>query len=180
MGNLIGQKIFGMARKEELKLPGFPAFEKTVAELQQKGSGNFDADYQACVALADGTLIVKQALLDMYLTKPEFRDETKALLESHNLEFNPKNLSAGADEDGNAADGTVQTTTLTLDTTEDAEKILNIEGRSLVIFLILISLDLIGRHFFKQKGKCKNMYFCLANTNLGNFEQDLSNRPLKI
>ena len=135
VSSLIGQKIFAMARKEELKLPGFPAFEKTVAELQQKSSSQWDAEYQACVALADGTLVVKQALLDMYLTKPEFREETQALLDAHNLEFNPKNLSAGSGPEGDAANGAIATGSLTLDTTEDAEKILNTEGKSLVNFV---------------------------------------------
>ena len=64
----IAQHVFNRARGGELSLPAFPNFRSTVSEIQKL---QLDAapTYEVCVALSDGTLIIKQVLKEMWLTK---------------------------------------------------------------------------------------------------------------
>jgi len=132
VSGLVAQKIFGMARKGSLKLPGWPDFNKAVATLQQPSAAFEGAHYEVCQALADGTLVIKQCLLDLYMTKhPEFRDVTEKALEEHNAEFNENGLTAGGEEEQVQNGGTdIPTTSLTFSSKENAEEIINMEDAS--------------------------------------------------
>lgn len=120
VSGLVAQKIFGMARKGSLKLPGWPDFNKAVATLQQPS------------AAFEGALVIKQCLLDLYMTKhPEFRDVTEKALEEHNAEFNENGLTAGGEEEQVQNGGTdIPTTSLTFSSKENAEEIINMEDAS--------------------------------------------------
>lgn len=51
------------------------------------------------MALSDGTLIIKQTVLDMWIEKhATFSTECSELLKHHNDEFNPKNLKRGIED----------------------------------------------------------------------------------
>ena len=124
-----------MARKGALKLPGWPDFQKAVSDLQQPSSAFNGAEYQACQPLANGSLVIKQALLDLYITKhPEFRDVTEKALEAHNAEFNPENLIAGSD-DAPAESTGLSVSALEFDSKAEAEKIVNTEDAHLTMML---------------------------------------------
>ena len=96
--NLIAQKAFGLARSGELKIAGFPKFEETICEL--KGLQTIQSpNYDVCVALSDGTLVIKQSVLDMWMEKhSEYSAECQELLKQHNSEFNPKNIKRGSEK----------------------------------------------------------------------------------
>ena len=132
VSGLVAQKIFGMARKGSLKLPGWPDFNKAVASLQQPSSAFDDARYEVCQALADGTLIVKQCLIELYTSKhPEFRDVTEVALAKHNDEFNVNGLTAGGEDESVQNGGSdIPVTSLTFSSKENAEEIINMEDAS--------------------------------------------------
>lgn len=132
VSGLVAQKIFGMARKGSLKLPGWPDFNNAVATLQQPSAAFDAAHYEVCQALADGTLIIKQCVLDLYMSKhPEFREVTEAALVNHNAEFNVNGLTAGGeDEQVNNGGTDIPMTSLTFSSKENAEEIINMEDAS--------------------------------------------------
>lgn len=135
VSSAIGQRIFGMAKKGALKLPGWPDFQKAVSDLQQPSSAFHGAEYQVCQPLADGTLVIKQALLDLYITKhPEFRDATEKALEAHNAEFNPENFIAGDDAPAESNGPAVRA--LEFDSKAEAEKIVNTEDARLTMMVL--------------------------------------------
>ena len=100
--------------------------------MQQPSAAFEGAHYEVCQALADGTLVIKQCLLDLYMTKhPEFRDVTEKALEEHNAEFNENGLTAGGEEEQVQNGGTdIPTTSLTFSSKENAEEIINMEDAS--------------------------------------------------
>ena len=70
-------RIFSAARSSQLKIAGFPNFMSVVGELQKSTKTVNPPEYSVCQALADGTLVIKQALLDLWITKHEmFAAET--------------------------------------------------------------------------------------------------------
>ena len=89
-------KLFGMARKGEFKIAGFPDFNAAMGELKQFQRSP-RPDYQVCVALGDGSLIVKETLREFWSKKPEFTEKLAALLSKHDAEFNPRGLKRGAE-----------------------------------------------------------------------------------
>ena len=129
----IGEKIFGMARSGDLKLQGWPDFNSAITELQSPSTaGQGQAEYKVCQALADGTLIVKQTLVDLYTNKhPEFKEATMEALEKRNKEFNPENLVAGAESDAPQG-GQDASIALSFDAKAEADKLVNKEGACLV------------------------------------------------
>lgn len=96
--NLIAQKVFGLARSAALKVAGFPRFEEAIQELQSLQTVQTPS-YEVTVALPDGTLVVKDAVLDLWQRKhTDFAQECSALLEDHDKEFNPKHVRRGGSE----------------------------------------------------------------------------------
>lgn len=92
--------MFSMAREGQLKINGWPNFQQAIQDLQTNTPGMDAGDYEVCIAFADGALVVKQALLDLYMVKhPQFKEQTQEALENHNQEFNPKGLTAGVEEE---------------------------------------------------------------------------------
>ena len=98
-GTLSG-KVFSLARGGELKISGFPDFAGTLSEIKQFQRAP-QPTYQVCVALGDGSLIIRQSLVEFWTVKhSNFADKTKQLVETHNKEFNPKGLQRGSEEEG--------------------------------------------------------------------------------
>lgn len=95
--NLVAHRMYGLARSGDLKIAGFPRFEEAISGL--KGMQSMQApSYEVCVTLSDGTLIIKQLVLDMWTQKhPDFSAECTELLTAHNSEFNPKNIQSGGE-----------------------------------------------------------------------------------
>ena len=93
-GNVIAQKVFGMCRSNQLKLSGFPNFTETLKSLKD-ADAVARPDYEVCIALANGALVIKQCVIEMWEAKSDFAAEVKQLVEAHNREFNPENLVRG-------------------------------------------------------------------------------------
>ena len=70
VGELTANKVFSAARAGQLKLPGFPNFQSVVAELKAKQTQPFP-EYSVCTALPDGTLVIKQALIELWTQRHE-------------------------------------------------------------------------------------------------------------
>ena len=76
VGEIINNKIFSMARDGKLRIPGFPNFLDVIEELKKSGRPNGPAKYDVCTPLADGGLVVKSALIDLWTVKNEgYKDE---------------------------------------------------------------------------------------------------------
>ena len=76
VGEIISNKIFSLARDGKLKIPGFPNFMDVIEDLQKSGKSSAPAKYEVCTPLADGGLVIKSALIDLWTVKNEgFKDE---------------------------------------------------------------------------------------------------------
>ena len=76
VGEIINNKVFSLAREGKLKIPGFPNFMDVIEDLQRSGRANAPAKYDVCTALADGGLVIKSALIDLWTIKNEgYKDE---------------------------------------------------------------------------------------------------------
>ncbi|CAK9088334.1 Uncharacterized protein SCF082_LOCUS41712 [Durusdinium trenchii] len=97
-------RVFSAARGGQLKLAGFPNFKSVVSELQKKHSKKMASpEYSVCTPLQDGTLVVKQALIDLWTTKhPLFAGED--LIKAHNAKYNPRGVKRGGASDEQAAE----------------------------------------------------------------------------
>lgn len=122
----------GSTKRRPTSCCPWPDFNKAVASLQQPSSAFDDARYEVCQALADGTLIVKQCLIELYTSKhPEFRDVTEAALAKHNDEFNVNGLTAGGEDESVQNGGSdIPVTSLTFSSKENAEEIITMEDAS--------------------------------------------------
>ncbi|CAK8989723.1 unnamed protein product, partial [Durusdinium trenchii] len=97
-GNLIAQKVFGMCRTEHLSLPGFPNFAEALRSLKAMDKVSCP-NYEVCIALGNGTLVIKEALVELWSKKhAEFAAETEELLKNHNAEFNRENIKRGLEK----------------------------------------------------------------------------------
>eukprot|EP00438_Fugacium_kawagutii_P023430 Skav207931 [mRNA] locus=scaffold1441:391811:392884:- [translate_table: standard] len=87
-----------MARSGEFSINAFPDFSGTLKELKQFQRSP-QPEYQVCVATGDGSLVVKQTLVDFWCKKhASFKDQMDTILQTHNNEFNQKGLKRGAEE----------------------------------------------------------------------------------
>ncbi|CAK8995879.1 Uncharacterized protein SCF082_LOCUS4551 [Durusdinium trenchii] len=103
VSNIIGTQLFSMARSGEYRLAGFPDFQAAVSDLKQFQRAPMP-EYQVCVGLADGTLVIRQSLVDFWSLKhAAFKDKMDSLLEAHNAEFNKRGIKRGADESNDSA-----------------------------------------------------------------------------
>lgn len=94
--SVVAQKVYSMARSGDLKLPGFPNFEAVMKELNQKQE-IAAPDYEVTVGLPNGTLIIKQNLIDYWLKTELFAETMKEVLNAHNAKYNPHGVKRGAD-----------------------------------------------------------------------------------
>jgi len=81
VGDITSNKVFSLARENKLKLPGFPNFLSVVEDLQKSASATTAPEYSVCTPLADGGLVIKNALIDLWTKKNEgFKDEAATWL----------------------------------------------------------------------------------------------------
>lgn len=100
MSSTLSTKLFSMARSNEYRIAGFPGFSRTLSELKQFQRSP-QPEYNVCVPLADGALVIRQSLVDFWTAKhADFAEKTNELLTKHNQEFNPNKLKRGQEESG--------------------------------------------------------------------------------
>ena len=76
VGEMTSNKIFSLARENKLKIPGFPNFMSVIKDLKKSNQSNTQPQYTVCTPLADGGLVIKSALIDLWTIKNDgFQDE---------------------------------------------------------------------------------------------------------
>ena len=79
--DITSNKVFSLARESKLRIPGFPNFLSVVEDLQKSSCPTTTPEYSVCTALADGGLVIKNALIDLWTKKNEgFKDEADTWL----------------------------------------------------------------------------------------------------
>ena len=87
-----------MAREGKLRIGAFPDFRTAVDELKMAGANMKPPEFECCVPLGDGSLVVKQALIDLWTVKnKEFTLDAEAVLQEHNKRWNTKGVKRGAE-----------------------------------------------------------------------------------
>ena len=76
-------------------MPGFPNFQQTVSELKSVTPPP-QGDYAVTIAVGD-SLIIREALVEQWSSKGDFKDDMEKVLTEHNSVYNKKNLKRGAD-----------------------------------------------------------------------------------
>ncbi|CAK9059568.1 Uncharacterized protein SCF082_LOCUS31538 [Durusdinium trenchii] len=112
VSSLVAQKVYAMARAGELRLPAFPNFSNVVSELSAKQELPAP-NYEVCVGLANGTLVLKQNLVSYWSKCSVHGDDFQALLKAHNEKYNPRGVKRGGpgnEHDDDGAEGSVQAT----------------------------------------------------------------------
>ena len=93
-----------MAKTGDFKIEGFPDFKATLEELKAFQRCPMPT-FQVCVA-AGQSLVVKDALVQFWASKPEFSEKVQELVAQHDKEFNPTGLKRGlATQTNGNADG---------------------------------------------------------------------------
>ena len=82
-----------MAKTGDFKIEGFPDFKATLEELKAFQKCPMPT-FAVCVA-AGHSLVVKDALVQFWASKPEFSEKVEGLLSKHDQEFNPTGLKRG-------------------------------------------------------------------------------------
>lgn len=83
-------KLFSLARDNKLKIPGFPDFKAVISDLKKSNQTTAPPQYAVCTPLADGGLVVKSALIDLWTKKNEgFQDEADPWHMIHMCFFGP-------------------------------------------------------------------------------------------
>lgn len=82
-----------MAKTGDFKIEGFPDFKATLEELKAFQKCPMPT-FQVCVA-AGQSLVVKDALVQFWASKPEFSQKVQELLANHDKEFNTTGLKRG-------------------------------------------------------------------------------------
>jgi len=106
----MGNMIFDMAKKGQLKLPGFPDFNPVVRELASEPAVPDNSVFKVTHHLASGELVVLRAHMK-WLNMPACSEKMRDVLKAHNGEFNVKELTDG-DTPGSQeqdAPGTIKT-----------------------------------------------------------------------
>ena len=99
----ISQRVYGLARKTTF-LPGFPDFETAVQELQ-KSQDLPNPTYEVCIPLADGSLVIKESLINLWTCKEElFQHEAGEVIADHNKRYNPSGVRRGGDNENERND----------------------------------------------------------------------------
>ena len=95
---LIANKVFDLSRAQRLSIPGFPDFKKTVQELKTTAQPPHP-DYSVTIPVAD-SLVIKEALIDHWTTKPDFKADIEKAVKEHNAVYNKRGLKRGSDASG--------------------------------------------------------------------------------
>lgn len=82
----IANKVYESCRSEQLKVVGFPNYAPLVQAIQNLKPTDSNTTYEVTIKKHD-RLVVLQSLAAKWMSS-EFRDETTALLERHNQDFN--------------------------------------------------------------------------------------------
>lgn len=99
VSSVLATKVFSMARSGDFQIAAFPDFQGALAQIKEFQKSP-QPSYQVCVATGDGSLVVRQSLVEFWTKKhPSFSDQTLRLLEKHNAEFNLKGLKRGAESE---------------------------------------------------------------------------------
>lgn len=139
-GNLIAQKVFGMCRTEHLSLPGFPNFAEALRSLKAMDKVSCP-NYEVCIALGNGTLVIKEALVELWSKKhAEFAAETEELLKNHNAEFNRENIKRGLEKSNES------------ETKNEPIKKLCLEGT--------LEIDEFEKQHSDRSGSLKRLFIC--------------------
>ena len=81
MAEITSNRIFSLAREGKLKVAGFPNFKSVIEDLKRSANVSSTPEYAICTPLADGCLVIKQALIDFWTMKNDgFKDEAAPLL----------------------------------------------------------------------------------------------------
>ena len=86
-----------MARAGDLRLPGFPDFSQTVKEMHSNQDMELPS-YEVCVGLPNGTLAIKQSIIDYWLKQDDFIVDIEAVVKEHNSKYNPHGIKRGCEE----------------------------------------------------------------------------------
>ena len=94
----VANKVYSLARESRLSIPGFPQFSSCTDDLQKLQS--MDApQYEVCVALPDGSLVVKETLIQYWTaTNPDFEAPMTDIMKRHDAQWNKKGLKRGLDD----------------------------------------------------------------------------------
>ena len=98
---LIANKCFDLCRSQRMTLAGFPDFKKAVSELKTT-SPPPHPDYSVTIPLKDA-LVIKEALIEQWQGKSDFRGEMDKLLKAHNDVYNKRGLKRGSEVTGASA-----------------------------------------------------------------------------
>ena len=81
VAEITSNRIFSLAREGKLKVAGFPNFKSVIEDLKRSATVSSTPEYAICTPLADGCLVIKQALIDLWTVKNDgFKDEAAPLL----------------------------------------------------------------------------------------------------
>ena len=131
ISNQIGQKMFNMARAQQLRIQAWPNFQQAVQDLNSSNAGLDNGQYEVCVPFPDGSLVIKEALIEYYTKKHEqFAHPTQELIDAHNAEFNVKLLKAVTEAETHTENGSLPVKKLDLTEKKKIEEVTNEEGQS--------------------------------------------------
>ena len=132
MAAAIANKVYSLAREGRLPLAGFPQFSSCTDDLQKLQSMDPPA-YEVCVGLPDGTLVVKETLVQYWcVTNPDFEADTKDLIDKHNERWNKNNLKRGLEGEDGAQPGQ-PAKRLKVDTTKPSDHEDQMEDRTPIL-----------------------------------------------
>lgn len=100
--SIVANRSFDLARNGHLAMEGFPNFKQAVQDLKNVEPPP-QPEYSVCFAMND-SLVIKEAIIDQWMEKPEFLQEMEKLVKSHNDEFNKKGLKRGSQTNGQSED----------------------------------------------------------------------------
>ena len=90
---LVANRTFDLARSGKLSIPAFPNFKKTVEELKSAKPPDHP-DYSVTIPIGD-SLVIKEALVEQWSGKPDYKAEMEKLVENHNSIFNKRGIKRG-------------------------------------------------------------------------------------
>ncbi|CAK9107144.1 Uncharacterized protein SCF082_LOCUS49885 [Durusdinium trenchii] len=99
----IGEKLYGMCRSNQIKLPGFPEFEQVVADLRKSNSEVPPPEFQVCLPVPNG-LAIRENLVEQWTSCDLVEVEMKELLKKHNDKYNPHGIKRGSSDQGTTED----------------------------------------------------------------------------
>ncbi len=86
--------LYEACRKGDMEMEGFPKLSPILERLRKVSDDKRTTSrvqYQLCVNLSDGTLLIPNAMTSRWLSDPTYADSMKEILAEHNATFNPCN-----------------------------------------------------------------------------------------